>query len=137
MNSFSTSSRCYCEMANEYSTMCPSSMPRPPRQPHRRWRPTSSTSSHNRTHPSRHCSRYDRRKPNRSDAIRADLNAFIEHDPLVIRLVLVSGSTSAGKSTIAEAIAAELGATVASFDWLMSGLRVFPDVWAGVELPVE
>lgn len=52
-------------------------------------------------------------------------------------LVLVSGSTSAGKSTIAEAIAAELGATVASFDWLMSGLRVFPDVWADVEQPVE
>jgi predicted kinase len=67
----------------------------------------------------------------------AGLNAFIEHDSLVTRLVLVSGSTSAGKSTMAEAIAAELGATVASFDWLMSGLRVFPDVWAAVELPVE
>jgi predicted kinase len=38
---------------------------------------------------------------------------------------------------MAELIAAELGATVASFDWLMSGLRVFPDVWAGVERPVE
>jgi predicted kinase len=53
------------------------------------------------------------------------------------RFVLVSGSTSTGKSTIADAIAAELGATVASFDWLMSGLRVFPEVWAAVELPVE
>jgi predicted kinase len=68
--------------------------------------------------------------------IRAGLNG-VEHDSLVIRVVLVSGSTSVGKSTMAETIAAELGATVASFDWLMSGLRVFPDVWAGVELPVE
>jgi predicted kinase len=53
------------------------------------------------------------------------------------RLVVVSGSTATGKSTTAAAIAAELGATVASFDWLMSGLRVFPDVWAAIELPVE
>jgi len=58
-------------------------------------------------------------------------------DSVVIQLVLVSGSTSTGKSTMAEAIGAEIGATVASFDWLMSGLRVFPDVWAAVELPVE
>jgi len=63
--------------------------------------------------------------------------SVIGHDSRVTRLVLVTGSTSAGKSTIADALAAELGATVASFDWLMSGLRVFPDVWAGVELPVE
>jgi len=53
------------------------------------------------------------------------------------RLVVVSGSTGTGKSTTANAIAAELDATVASFDWLMSGLRVFPEVWASVELPVE
>ena len=53
------------------------------------------------------------------------------------RLVLVSGSTGTGKSTIADAVAAELGAATASFDWLMSALRVFPDVWAEVELPVE
>jgi predicted kinase len=51
--------------------------------------------------------------------------------------VVVSGSTATGKSTTADAIAAELGGSVASFDWLMSGLRVFPDVWAAVELPVE
>jgi predicted kinase len=38
---------------------------------------------------------------------------------------------------MAEAVAADLGATVASFDWLMSGLRAFPDVWAAVEYPVE
>jgi predicted kinase len=37
---------------------------------------------------------------------------------------------------MAEAIAADLGATVASFDWLMSGLRAFPEVWAAVEFPV-
>jgi predicted kinase len=52
-------------------------------------------------------------------------------------LVVVSGWTGAGKSTIADALAAELPATVASFDWLMSGLRVFSDVWATVEEPVE
>jgi predicted kinase len=62
---------------------------------------------------------------------------WIEHDSWVTRLVLVSGSTAAGKSTIAEIIAAELRATMASFDWIMSALRVFPDVWADVELPVE
>jgi predicted kinase len=38
---------------------------------------------------------------------------------------------------MATAVSAELGATVASFDWLMSGLRAFPEVWAAVELPVE
>jgi predicted kinase len=52
-------------------------------------------------------------------------------------LVVVSGWTGAGKSTIAEALAAELPATVASFDWLMSGLRAFPEVWSTVEEPVE
>src|SRR5436190_802217 len=38
---------------------------------------------------------------------------------------------------MAEAIAADLDATVASFDWLVSGLRAFPEVWAGIEYPVE
>lgn len=38
---------------------------------------------------------------------------------------------------MAEAVAADLGATVASFDWLMSGLRAFPEIWAAVEYPVE
>jgi predicted kinase len=52
-------------------------------------------------------------------------------------LVVVSGWTGAGKSTIADALATELPATVASFDWLMSGLRSFPEVWATVEEPVE
>lgn len=52
-------------------------------------------------------------------------------------LVVVTGWTGAGKSTIADLIALELGATVASFDWLMSGLRALPAVWSKVELPVE
>ena len=38
---------------------------------------------------------------------------------------------------MATAVSADLGATVASFDWLMSGLRAFPEVWAAVEFPVE
>ena len=52
-------------------------------------------------------------------------------------LVIVSGWTGAGKSTIAERLAEELDATVASFDWVMSGLRAMPEVWDLVELPVE
>jgi predicted kinase len=38
---------------------------------------------------------------------------------------------------MARAVAADLGATLAGFDWLMSGLRAFPEVWAAVEYPVE
>jgi predicted kinase len=52
-------------------------------------------------------------------------------------LVIVGGPTGSGKSTMADAIAADLGATVAGFDWVMSGLRAFPEVWATVEYPVE
>lgn len=52
-------------------------------------------------------------------------------------LVVVTGWTGAGKSTIAERLGRELDATVASFDWLMSGLRAVPEVWRHVELPVE
>jgi predicted kinase len=55
----------------------------------------------------------------------------------VAHLVLIGGPTGSGKSTMADAVAADLGATVASFDWLMSGLRAFPEVWSAVELPVE
>lgn len=50
---------------------------------------------------------------------------------------MVTGWTGAGKSTIADRLGEELGATVASFDWVMSGLRAVPEVWAHVELPVE
>lgn len=56
---------------------------------------------------------------------------------MALHFVVVGGPTGSGKSTMAAAIAAETNATVASFDWLMSGLRAFPDVWAGIELPVE
>jgi predicted kinase len=59
------------------------------------------------------------------------------HDRGVADLVIVGGPTGSGKSTMAEAISADLGATSASFDWVMSGLRAFPEVWAAVELPVE
>ena len=52
-------------------------------------------------------------------------------------LVVVTGWTGAGKSTIADRLGTELGATVASFDWAMSGLRALPEVWAHVEEPVE
>lgn len=52
-------------------------------------------------------------------------------------LVVVTGWTGAGKSTMADLVAAEIGATVASFDWLMSALRSHEDVWSAVELPVE
>lgn len=51
--------------------------------------------------------------------------------------MVVSGWTGAGKSTIADRLAADLVATVASFDWVMSGLRALPEVWAHVEEPVE
>jgi len=51
--------------------------------------------------------------------------------------VVVTGWTAAGKSTIADLVADDLGATVAGFDWLMSGLRVEPAVWSAVETPVE
>ena len=52
-------------------------------------------------------------------------------------LVVVSGWTGAGKSTIADSIAGDIAATVASFDWIMSGLRSLPDVWTTVEVPAQ
>jgi predicted kinase len=51
--------------------------------------------------------------------------------------VVVTGWTGAGKSTIADLLARELRATVASFDWLMSALRGHSGVWPAVEHPVE
>lgn len=52
-------------------------------------------------------------------------------------LVVVSGWTGAGKSTIADRLGGDLDGTVASFDWVMSGLRAAPEVWTHVEKPVE
>jgi predicted kinase len=55
----------------------------------------------------------------------------------VVQLILVSGPTGNGKSTLANAIATDLSCAVGSFDWLMSALRSLPQVWDSVELPVE
>jgi len=52
-------------------------------------------------------------------------------------LVVVTGWPGAGKSTMSELVAADMGATVASFDWVMSGLRALPEVWDHVEFPTE
>ena len=38
---------------------------------------------------------------------------------------------------MAELMAADIGATVVSFDWLMSGLRAHADVWATIEQPAS
>lgn len=38
---------------------------------------------------------------------------------------------------MADLVAAEIGAAVVSFDWLMSALRSHPDVWSAIEEPVE
>lgn len=52
-------------------------------------------------------------------------------------LVVVSGYTGSGKSTLAESVAVAIDSSVISFDWVMSALRSFPEVWEVVELPVE
>lgn len=52
-------------------------------------------------------------------------------------LIVVTGWTGADKSTLADGLANQLGATVASFDWVMSGLRGIDDVWTVVETPLE
>ncbi len=54
-----------------------------------------------------------------------------------VPLVLVSGYTGSGKSSLAEAVAQTIGASTVSFDWVMSALRSFPEVWGVVETPVE
>lgn len=38
---------------------------------------------------------------------------------------------------MADLVAAEIGAAVVSFDWLMSALRSHDDVWSTIEKPVE
>lgn len=41
-----------------------------------------------------------------------------------------SGVPGTGKSTLAEAITKETNAALLNWDWIMSALRVFPEVWA-------
>lgn len=43
-------------------------------------------------------------------------------------LVLVTGLPGTGKSTVAEAISLQMGAPVLSHDWVMSGLRPYPEI---------
>ncbi len=52
-------------------------------------------------------------------------------------VALFTGPPGCGKSTLAEHVAERTGAPVANWDWLMSGIRVFPDVWASVEYDAE
>jgi predicted kinase len=77
------------------------------------------------------------RRRDRPTRLRAVGRARRDMMFVVQRLVLVSGWTGAGKSTIANAIATDLRCAVGSFDWLMSGLRSIDEVWKVVELPVE
>ena len=52
-------------------------------------------------------------------------------------VVVLSGPPGCGKSTLAEHISKVSGAAVANWDWLMSGLRDFAEVWATVEADAE
>ncbi len=52
-------------------------------------------------------------------------------------VAIFTGVPGCGKSTLAERAALKSGAPVANWDWLMSGLRVFPDVWAPIEADAE
>lgn len=47
-------------------------------------------------------------------------------------LVIVTGWTGCGKTTLASALARLIGATVVSGDWLMSALRAEPALWSVV-----
>lgn len=47
---------------------------------------------------------------------------------MVPTLVLVTGLPGTGKSTVAAAVAAELRCAVIGHDWVMSGLRAYPEL---------
>ena len=53
--------------------------------------------------------------------------AFTATSPFVC---VFSGVPGTGKSTLAEAITQETHAALINWDWLMSAVRVFPEVWA-------
>jgi predicted kinase len=48
-------------------------------------------------------------------------------------LVLVTGLQGTGKSTVADAAGAHLGAPVLAHDWAMSGLRPYPELQAALD----
>lgn len=52
-------------------------------------------------------------------------------------VAIFTGPPGCGKSTLAEYIADLTRAPIANWDWMMSGLRVFPEVWATVEQDAE
>jgi hypothetical protein len=52
-------------------------------------------------------------------------------------VAIFTGPPGCGKSTLAERASLTSGAPVANWDSLMSGLRVFPDVWAPIEADAE
>lgn len=52
-------------------------------------------------------------------------------------VAIFTGPPGCGKSTLAEHAAQLSRAPVANWDWLMSGLRVFPDVWEPVAADAE
>ncbi len=66
------------------------------------------------------------------DSVVLDTTGPVELDTVLggtPRLVVISGWTGCGKSTLADAVAHRLGAAVVSADWLMSALRADPEVW--------